>query len=266
MDRKTSTAPEAAGPLQRGTALLRVLATASARGLPLTELATRTALPVSTAHRLLAHLVHEGLAAQVESSRGYALGPLAFELGLAAALRFDMRASFHPIVERLALEAGDTAHIHMRSGNEMVCLDLVEGPSPIRVVPLRVGSRRPLGLGAGGLAILSALDSAEQEEILADVLPIIARQWKFSESMLRTSMTQSRRQGYALIRNRVTTGVSAIGVAFRDSTGRVTGALSIASVNERMTAPRVGVMHGLLKHAVREVERSMRSARATSRA
>lgn len=263
MSRKTSTTEnEAAGPLQRGTALLRTLATASARGMALSELASRTGLPASTAHRLLAHLVQEGLATQIEATRGYALGPLAFELGLAAAQRFDMRGMFHATVERLAMEAGDTAHIHLRSGFEMVCLDLVEGPSPIRVVPLRVGSRRPLGLGAGGLAILAALDEAEREEVLGVVTPTITRDWKFSETLLRSSIAQTRTQGYALIRNRVTPGVTAIGVAYRDSVGRITGALSIASVNERMTGSRVTVMFRLLKHAVREVEASARSGRA----
>jgi len=214
-----------------------------------------------TVHRILVHLVHEGLAIQMEDTRRYALGPLAFELGLAAAQRYDLRGIFRPTLERVAAEAEDTAYVHIRSGYEAVCLDMVEGPSAIRVVPLRIGSRRPLGLGAGGLAILAQLDEEEAEDILAEVAPHIERDWKFPESALRASVDEGRARGFALICNRVTPGVTALGVAYRDSMGRVSGALTVASPNERMTPSRIAAMHRLLVHAVKEAEQRWRMGR-----
>ena len=265
MDNLLDASAGAVGPLQRGTMLLRLLATASARGLALTDLSAKTGLPHSTVHRLLATLIREGLVIQLEDTRGYALGPLTFELGLAAAQRFDARNVFRPILERLAAESGDTAYVHMRSGFEAVCLEMVEGTSAIRVVPLRIGSRRPLGLGAGGLAILAALGDAERHDVLSHVVPYIEREWKFAQRSTRASVTETRRHGYSLIRNRVTPGVTAMGVSYTDSLGRVAGALTIASINERMNASRIAVLHLLLKHAAKEVEQSMRSGRSFDR-
>lgn len=251
----------AEGPLQRGTALLRLLAAAGPRGLPLSQLSAKTTLAHSTVHRLLAHLIHERLVIQIEENRSYALGPLAFELGLAAAQRFDLRGAFRPTIERLAAEAADTAYVHIRSGFEAVCLDMVEGPSAIRVVPLRIGSRRPLGLGAGGLAILAPLEEVEREDILAEVVPYIVKEWKFPEDALRASIEDARRNGFALIRNRVTPGVTAMGVAYSDSMGRISGAVTLAAINERMTKTRVTVVHRLLKHAAKEMEQALRTGR-----
>ena len=133
------------------------------------------------------------------------------------------------------------------------------GPSPIRVVTLKIGSRRPLGLGAGGLAILAGLPSSEGASVLRTVLPQIERDWPQAEVALRTSIDEARRQGYAFIRNRISSGISAIGMPFGDAGGRTVGALSIASVNSRMTASRLGTLATLLRRAVQDVERTRRA-------
>lgn len=258
----TKPSGQAPGPLQRGSALLRFMAASGMRGLPLSQLSAKSGMAHSTVHRLLAHLIQEGLAIQIETTRRYALGPLAFELGLAAAQRYDLRGIFRPTLERVAAEAADTAYVHIRSGFEAVCLDMVEGPAAIRVVPLRIGSRRPLGLGAGGLAILAQLDDEEREEVVAEVAPRIEREWNFSEEALRASLTESRRNRFALICNRVTPGVTALGVAYRDSMGRVSGALTIAAPNERMTPTRITAMHRLLMHAVKQAEQAWKGLRS----
>lgn len=246
-----------AGPLKRSMALLRALATAGPRGMPLSRLATSSGLAPSTVHRLLTQLVEEGAARQVEDTRCYALGPVVFELGLAAAQQFDMRAACRPAVERLALAAGDTVYIVIRSGEEAVCIERHEGPSPIRVLTLQIGSRRPLGLGAGGLAILAALTDEERGSVLERVGPRIASEHGFAEKALQESLTAARRQGYALIRNRITPGVTAIGMPFRDSLGRVMGALSIAAINARMTPTHIAALRPQIQAAIRDIEHAL---------
>lgn len=99
------------GSLRRGVALLRLLATAGRRGLALTELAARAGLPHPSVHRLLAQLVDERLAVRNAESRRYALGPLAFELGLAGAAQFDVRDLFDDAMARLADETEDTVYL-----------------------------------------------------------------------------------------------------------------------------------------------------------
>jgi DNA-binding IclR family transcriptional regulator len=247
------------GPLARGVALLRLLATAGRRGVALTSLADATGLPNSTVHRLLAQLVQQRLAVQLDTSRLYAIGPLAYELGLSAAQQFDVRQVCRPSMEQLAAHAAETVYLVQRSGLEAVCIDLVQGPSAVRVVTLQMGSRRPLGLGAGGLAILADLPREEGEEVVAQVCGPISAQWRFSEADLRESIQWAREHHHAIIRNRITPGVTAVGKSFKDSLGQVLGAVTVAGLNARMTPARIDLVLDQLHAATRTIERALRS-------
>ena len=77
--------------------------------------------------------------------------------GLTATPRFNLREICHPALARIADATGDTVFLTQRSGLDAVCLDRREGTFPIKTFTLEVGMRRPLGVGTGSLAILSAL-------------------------------------------------------------------------------------------------------------
>src|SRR5690606_27567778 len=117
-----------------------------------------------------------------------------------------------PYLKRLAEEVGDTVYLTVRSGTDAVCVDRHEGPSPIRVLTLDVGSRRPLGLGAGGLAILAYIPEEEREELIERLYRRASTQRGQSADALRAAVRECRRNGYAVIRNSVNPGVSAVGV------------------------------------------------------
>lgn len=242
------------GPIARGAAILRLLATAGRRGIALTSLSEATGLANSTVHRLLTQLIRQRLALQLDGSRLYAIGPLAYELGLSAAQQFDVRQVCRPSMEQLALNSGATVYLVQRSGHEAVCIDLVQGPSAVRVVTLHIGSRRPLGLGAGGLAMLAALPIEEADGIFERVAGQIQDQWRFPRPELRRSLELARTQRYAIIRNRITPGVTAIGKSFNDSLGQVFGAVTIAGLNTRMTEGRLERLLESLGQATRTIE------------
>lgn len=245
------------GPLIRGIALLRLLAAAGRRGVALTQLARSSGLPNSTVHRLLQQLLSNRLAMQSESSSRYVIGPLAYELGLVAAHQFDIRQLCQPAMERLALDAADTVYLVQRSGTEAVCVDLRQGPSTMQVTTLQIGSRRPLGLGAGGLAILAALPEEEADEIVAVVLGIIEREWHLPEAILRGSLQAARERQVSVIENRITAGVTAIGRSFRDSLGHVFGAITVAGSSARMTRNRTSALEGHLRDAACSIEHAL---------
>ncbi|WP_243856529.1 IclR family transcriptional regulator C-terminal domain-containing protein [Paraburkholderia sp. BL6665CI2N2] len=128
---------------------------------------------------------------------------------------------------------------------------------------LEVGSRRPLGAGAGGLAIHSAIGDEERAEIITRVAPSLSAFGKLSAEDLAEACEQSREIGAAVIQNRVTLGVRAVGVAFRDSMDQAVGALSVAALTQRLNQRRTNQVAEMLLSATRSVEISMRK-RATS--
>lgn len=258
---KTTRSAADPGALERALQLVRLLATAGGRGAGLTDLSRQTGLPHPTVHRLLQRLLVEKLVRQMASSKRYALGPLAFELGLAAAQQFDIRSACRPALEAVAHELGDTSYLVVRSGLEAVCIDRQEGPSPIRVFTLEIGSRRPLGLGAAGLAILAALQEDERAAVLKQVLPRVLELGQLPAAEFHASIERCCKEGHSFIRNRVTLGVSAVGVAIRDALGTAIGAISIAAVDSRVTPKRVPALAAVLHREARVIEQTLKGGR-----
>jgi len=257
MDMSSRTPDAGAGTIERALRLVRLLATGGTRGVALTDAARRTGLPHGTVHRLLRRLIAERLVRQIEGTRRYALGPLAFELGLAASTQFDIRSHCRPTLGRLAEHVDDTVYLTTRSGLEAVCADRFEGRAPIRVLELEVGSRRPLGLGAGGLAILAAFDPEESDELIERLM----RGPEFApggRATLVAAVLETRSRGYALVHDRVTRGVTAVGVPVRNSLRVPVAAISVAAIHERMSTAKVRQLATLLRIATAEIERSLR--------
>ena len=249
--------------VERALHLVRLLATPGRRGLALTDLARMTNMSHSTVHRLLQRLICERLARQLEGSKRYALGPLAFELGIAATAQFDIWQPTRALMRTFADEVGDTVYLVVRSGMEAVCIERVEGPSPVRVLTIEAGSRRPLGLGAGGLAILAALPGDEREDIVNSIAPDILVQGRLTKAGLHAAIIDYERDGYAHVRNRVTLGTSAIGVHISDTLGCPIAAISVAAIDSRMSRQRVAALATQLQSTAKQIQLMLKSDSTT---
>jgi DNA-binding IclR family transcriptional regulator len=254
----TKTTSEA-GSLKRGVVLLKLLATAGARGCPLSELSEKSGMPHPSAHRILKQLMAHRLVAHHGETHRYRLGPLAFELGIAGSTMYDVRDLCEPAMAELERATEDTVYLVLRSGFEAVCMHRREGSFPIRTLVLEVGSRRPLGVGAGGLAILAAIAPDERQEIIQRVAPALPLFGKLNESALREACEQTVASGVAVIQNRVSLGVTAVGAHFCDSMGQAMGAISVAALSQRMTPGRVRNISERVRAAARQVELSLRA-------
>ena len=250
-----------AGSLKRGVVLLKLLATGGARGCPLSELSEKSGMPHPSAHRILKQLMAERLVEHNRETHRYKLGPLAFELGIAGSTMYDIRDLCEPAMQGLEHETEDTVYLVIRSGFEAVCMHRCEGSFPIRTLVLEVGSRRPLGVGAGGLAVLAAIGREEREEIVRRVAPALPAFGRLTETALLEACEQTREAGVAVIQNRVSLGVTAIGAHFCDTMGQAVGAVSVAALSQRMTATRVRSISLRVRSAAREIEQRMRARR-----
>src|SRR5690606_19044905 len=99
-------------------------------------------------------------------------------------------------------------------------------------------SRRPLGIGAGSLALLAALPDGEVEELLRQNAPRIAEFPGFSAERIRREAEETRARGYAYTRSHVVQDVHALGVAVRDPLGNAVGAVSVAAISSRFANGR----------------------------
>jgi DNA-binding IclR family transcriptional regulator len=124
---------------------------------------------------------------------------------------------------------------------------------------LEVGSRRPLGAGAAGLAILAAIDDEERTEVIERVTTSLPPFGHLTARAVAEACVTTRERGVALIKSTISLGVSAVSMPFRNPMNQPIGALSVAALSQRMTAARLSTITGLLRSACVDVEQRLRA-------
>ena len=243
--------------VHRVALLLRTIASAEDKGCRLIDLARQTNLERPTVHRLLKGLMHEGLVDQEPSTRRYCLGHLVFELGLAAVPQCNLRQLCEPALLRIAERTGDTVFLSTHSGYDAVCLDRKEGSFPIKTLTVDVGNRRPLGVGAGGGALLMALREEEVEEILVANAKHFPRYANLQVQDVRMMIKRAHEIGYMFNDHQVTPGAMSIGLPITDPYGPPIAAISIGAITDRMELQRRQELVAVLRREVKELERQI---------
>jgi DNA-binding IclR family transcriptional regulator len=193
------------------------------------------------------------MVAQNARTKRYQLGPLIFELGLATTQRSTLPEVCRPTLRRLAELTHDTVYLVVRSGFDVVCLDRAEGSYPIRAVTLDVGGRRPLGLGAGGVAMLATFPDEEVRQVIDHHSGSGASYDGVTAEMLWSAVAEARREGCGRNQESMSPGIRGIGAAIPTEGDRAFAAISIACIAERMTKPRMHELCQLLHREVRSL-------------
>lgn len=241
--------------IRRVVGLLKTLAEHRDPGLKFVEVARLCGLEPPTAHRMLKALAAEEMVLRDPRTRRYRLGALVFELGMAAAPQFNLVEVCAPALRRLADETGDTSFLFIRRGHDAVCISRVQGHYPIQTPFVTVGSRQPLGVNAGGLALLVALPPQDVGALLAATAPRLGAYGQLDAEDLRQAVAQCRARGYAAIGEKAVPGVTAIGLAVRNNLGAPVAALTVAATSNRMTPVRQMEILPLLQREVAAVGR-----------
>jgi DNA-binding IclR family transcriptional regulator len=241
--------------LDRAIGLLRLISSEHKSGARLSALVAASGLAQPTVHRLLKQLVEGGLVMQ-DARRRYRLGHFAYELGLVASTHFNLRDQCAPFLARISAETGDTAFLVVRSGADSFCLDRQSGSFPIQVLTVEVGKRRPLGIGGGGLALLSFMPQDELPEVLGRIEPHLATYGGLTRQVLLDLMEAARARGYASITNYAVAGVTSIGVPIRDRGGTVVGAISVSAMTARMQ-PREDFVVQTLQREIAALQKTL---------
>ncbi len=218
----------------RAMELLRLVSSSSRNGIRLNDLAQAGELSKPTAHRLLKELVSCGLLMRSPDKRYY-LGQFAYELGLSAGSHFHLREMCTPYVTRIAQKTGDTVFLVVRSAADSFCLDRQTGAYPVKVFSVEIGNRQPLGVGAGGLALLSWLSEPEQAAVLVRNASQLGNYGGLGVERLRSLIATTRESGYSSIADHAIAGVAGVGMPVFDRTGTPLLAISVTSVSGRMT-------------------------------
>lgn len=238
--------------------ILRVAARAGMAGASLTKIASETSLSKPTARRLLMALEAEGMIEQDPASRLYYIGAECCALGSSAGRRYSYKQSAADGVARLAHVSGDTAFFHVRSGAFSICLLREEGDHWLQWRGTMPSTRRPLGIGAGALAMLAALDDEGVDDCLASNAGILARDYPTCPpDMIRELVVQTRSRGFAVNPGMLTPVARGVGVAVRSAEG-VVAAFSIGGAESHLNPERQMEMAPILLKEAELLEQKIR--------
>jgi DNA-binding IclR family transcriptional regulator len=222
-------------------------------GASLSRVVKATGLNRSTAFRILRSLTEERMLRFSETTRSYHLGLLAFELGLATQSESQIQGEWNEVIEGIAAKTRLTTYLMARSDTEAVCLICRQGSATIRAMPMDVGQRLPLGIGAGSLALLATLDDAEIDQIVA---LNEARLRLFPGGVEQTAMIYdrlalARQNGFTVSTGTVAPGLIGVGVPVLPRTGLLQLAVSVSAVTDTIDPREARQLAGIIDAAIR---------------
>ncbi len=215
---------------------VRVLRALSADDGPrrLSDLSRSLGLSKSTLSELLSTLEHHGFVERDGDSRAYRLGYALIELGNVVLRRLDLRQVARPYLARLRESTGETAVLHIPSGQGAVIIDRAESNHQLKVTaPL--GYRLPPFAGAVAKVFLAARSDQELAELLkARSLPAYTPNSITDPARYRKELARVRRRGYAVDDEEYLPGVRAISAPILAGRGQTIATITVVGVSVRL--------------------------------
>jgi IclR family transcriptional regulator, KDG regulon repressor len=231
--------------------------------LGVSELARRLGYGKSTVHRILTTLREEGFVERTPDDR-YRLSLRLYEIGQQVAVSTELRELAHVALERLRNETGETAHLAVLAGADVVYLDRLESPHMLRVFT-KLGRRRAAHATSSGKCLLAFGSPADVQAAIAGGLPRLGPRTAITKASLTRILTEVRSKGYATSVEESAPGVASVGAPVFDGTGSCVAAVSVAGPTARLSDENLDRAIRLVIAAAADVSRALAKRPATSR-
>jgi IclR family KDG regulon transcriptional repressor len=223
------------------------------------EVADRLALPRSSVHELVHTLAVLGAIAPAGGAGRFTLGLLLHELGSAYLSDVDVAREGHGVAETVAAACGETVHLAILDGVEVVYLAKVDSIHAVRLVSA-VGRRLPAHCTGVGKALLSGLPDAEVARRFGGEdarLPAMTPESIGSVGALGDALAEVRRLGYSLDNCESNRDVRCVAAPVHDHRGAVVAAMSISVPVIRTGEDWPGRLADLVRDGARELSRRL---------
>lgn len=219
--------------LDRAMRLLDALA-AQPDPVTLKELATRTGLHASTAHRILNDLVQGRFVERVDNGI-YQLGMRLLELGSLVKGRLNVHEAAIPGMRALHKLTGQTVNLSIQQGDEIVYIDRAWSERSGMQVVRAIGGRAPLHLTSTGKLFLSTFDARlVRAYALRTGLAGQTRNSLTTLEALDRDLALVKRLGYSRDNEELELGVRCIAAGIFDDSGHLVAGLSISAPASRL--------------------------------
>jgi IclR family acetate operon transcriptional repressor len=221
--------------LDRALQVLLKIADEPPPGLSLAACSSILGYSKATTQRMLRTLVARNFLSYNEELGVYALGVANAQLGSEYLHRLDLRRVALPEMRALVDDTGETAHLGIVTGEDVVYIELVDSPHPVRIFS-RVGAAVPAYATAIGKAILACMGPDVAARHLPDVLTPRTANTLTERAALDDALTLTRERGYAIDDQENRTGIRGYAAPIFDHTGSIVAAVSIGGPADRVNA------------------------------
>jgi IclR family acetate operon transcriptional repressor len=235
--------------------IVELLAAKPNGGLTLAELSLELGMPKSTTHRYLTTLVALGLTER-DGADHFHVGTKLVELAGSFLANSDLRTESNAILDELAATTGETVHLAVPSGGEVVYIAKVESIHALRMYS-HIGARLPMHSTSLGKAILAHLPVARVDEILVEPMRARTARTITSSRELAVELDRIRQQGFAIDDEENEVGVCCVGAAVFDYMAVPVAAVSISGPINRMSRERCVTLGPMVRDAALRVSRRM---------
>lgn len=248
---KQEQTPAGTQTLDRALSVLLRIGASGVQGLTLAECTELLGYSKPTTHRILRTLVGRGFLRSDEHG-SYTLGITTLRLGMDFLEQLDLRREALPILQKLAEKTGETVHLGVLDGANVVYIEKVESPQAVRMFS-RIGHTMPAFSTGVGKALLAFLPPAEVEALVPEQIEPRTRNTITSRSELVRDLASIRHRGYSTDDIENEEAIRCVGAPVFNHLGAVCAAVSVAGPASRVTVGRFRELGEMAKEAALEI-------------
>jgi len=223
--------------------------------LGVTELAKLLGIAKSTTHRLLTTLAGENFVRKLDNGR-YSLGFALWELGSRMVGGLELRDVAHQVLEELRNATGETVHLAVLDGTQVVYIDRFESEATV-VLFRRIGLRMPAHATSSGKAILAFSPPEVVTAVIDAGLAKLGPGTLTTKRAFLDALDQIRTAGYVVSIEESERGVGSVGAPVFDHRGEVVGAVSVAGPLQRFPESAIPQLVRRVRKASNDISRNL---------
>lgn len=245
------------GTLGKAMALVEMIADATVP-LRFTDILKRSGQPRGTLHRQLRHLLDEGLI-ETDGDAAYVPGLRLLRLAARAWSRNEFRQMAAPHLETLHARTGETVHLALLRGAQVIYLDKVEAHQAVRMHS-QIGNASPAYCTGVGKAALSALDEVT---IRAHLEGVVFERFTDSThgdiSSLLDDIVDIRQRGFAFDMEEHQSGICCVAAAIHVAEQGIIAGISVTAPAYRASLDLLNSWAGPLLDVAGAISRDIRA-------
>src|SRR3954468_9044826 len=224
--------------VDRALSIIEVLAEDD-EGYRLSDLAVRTGLSTSTAHRLLATLENRRFVAFDRAESKWHVGARAFTVGATFARRRNFSAQAVPYLRKLRDLTRETANLAVVDDESIIVLTRMESREIMRSLT-KVGGRVAMVASGVGKAVLATYSDEDVNAIIRrQGMPRLTEKSIVRPSDLFRELETIRRQDYAVDDEEARIGLRCVAAVVYNDCAEPLAAVSISGLTSRITDARL---------------------------